>query len=61
MNANYKNWVPKGMVVGLTTGTAILAVGTAAALCCDVVPPTAKKLLVGTLGVGALGCGVMAA
>ena len=61
MNANYKNWVPKGMVAGLTAGTTVLAAGTAAALCCDKLSPTAKKIVGGTLCVGALGCGAMAA
>ena len=34
MEAEYKNWVPNGMVTALTAGTVLLAAGTAAAVLC---------------------------
>ena len=34
MEAEYKNWVPNGMVAALTAGTVLLAAGTAAAVIC---------------------------
>lgn len=61
MKAEYKNWVPNGMIAALTAGTAVLAAGTAAAACGNKLNPTAKKLLVGTLGAGTIACGAMAA
>ena len=32
MGANYKNWIPKGMIAGLAASTAALAAGTAVTL-----------------------------
>jgi len=60
MSANYKNWVPNGMITALSAGTAILGAGTAALMCAKITP-NVKKVLVGTAGTGALVCGAMAA
>lgn len=60
MSANYKNWVPKGMITALTAGTAILGTGTAALLCTDI-NPKVKKALTGAAGAGTLVCGAMTA
>lgn len=60
MSANYKNWVPNGMITALTAGTAVLGAGTAALMFADM-NPTMKKALVGTAGAGTLVCGAMAA
>ena len=60
MSANYKNWVPNGMIAALTAGTTILGAGTAALLFSDI-NPKLKKALVGTAGAGALVCGTMTA
>ena len=60
MSANYKNWVPNGMIKALSAGTAILGAGTAALMCAKITP-NVKKVLVGTAGTGALVCGAMAA
>ena len=60
MNANYKNWVPNGMITALTVGTSVLGVGTAALMCTEM-DPKIKKVLVGTAGTATLVCGTMAA
>jgi ubiquinone/menaquinone biosynthesis C-methylase UbiE len=60
MSANYKNWVPNGMITALGAGTAILGAGTAALMCAKITP-NVKKVLVGTAGTGTLVCGPMAA
>lgn len=60
MSANYKNWVPNGMITALTAGTAVLGVGTAALMCVNM-NPNLKKALVGTAGAGTLLCGAMTA
>lgn len=60
MSANYKDWVPNGMITALCAGTAILGAGTAALMCAKITP-NVKKVLVGTAGTGALVCGAMAA
>lgn len=60
MSANYKNWVPNGMITALTAGTAILGAGTAALMFTNM-NPMMKKALVGTIGAGTLVCGAMAA
>ena len=59
MSANYKNWVPNGMITALTAGTAIFGAGTAALMCAKM-NPNLKKALVGTAGAGTLVCGAMA-
>ncbi|MCR5726711.1 MAG: class I SAM-dependent methyltransferase [Lachnospiraceae bacterium] len=59
MGANYKNWIPKGMIAGLAAGTAVLAAGTAATLILGKkfnMNPKAKKIIAGIAGAGALGC-----
>lgn len=33
MSANYKNWVPNGMIAALTAGTAVLGTGTYVMFC----------------------------
>ena len=60
MSANYKNWVPNGMITAFSTGTAILGAGTAVLLCTDI-DPKVKKILVGAAGAGTLACGAMTA
>lgn len=60
MSANYKNWVPNGMITALTAGTAILGAGTAALMFADM-NPMMKKALVGTAGAGTLVCRAMTA
>ena len=60
MSANYKNWVPNGMIGALTASTAVLGAGTAALLCTEL-DPKLKKLLVGTVGAGTLVCGAVTA
>lgn len=49
------------MVAGLTTGTVVLAAGTAAVLCSAKLSPKAKKIIGGTLAAGTVGCGAAAA
>lgn len=61
MKANYKNWVPKGMVAGTIAGSAVLAGGTVAAyLYGDKIGPRFKKIATGVLGAGTLCCGAFA-
>ena len=57
MKANYKNWVPKGMVAGTIAGSAVLAGGTAAAyLYGGKIGPKFRKITTGVLGTGTLCC-----
>ena len=57
MKPDYRNWIPKGMIMGLGTAAGVLAAGSAAAL-----GPwlpwgrTAKYLAGAALGLGAAGC-----
>ena len=60
MDANYKNWVPNGMMAALSAGTAVLGAGTAAMMCVKM-NPKLKKALIGTAGAGTLVCGAMTA
>lgn len=60
MRANYKNWVPNGMLRALTAGTVILGAGTAA-LMCTKMNPNLKKAVAGAAGAGTLLCGAMTA
>lgn len=53
MQADYKNWVPKGMAYGLAAGTAALAAGTAALWSRSIIACTA-------FGVGTAACGAFA-
>ena len=57
---DYKNWVPKGMVAGLSAGTAALAAGTAVSAVCGK-DKRGSKALTGLLGAGTLVCGAAAA
>lgn len=62
MKADYKNWVPKGMIYGMLAGTAGLAaaylgVGKLTQNACKPVRIGAK----GVVGAGLLGCGAMTA
>lgn len=58
MRADYKNWVPKGMIWGLTAATAAAAAGTAAltVLACRT-GSTAAGIGAGLLGLGTVVCG----
>ena len=62
MKADYKNWVPKGMIYGFGAGTAVLAAGAA---CTQVIgkelKPVVKNTLSGVLAAGAIGCGAWTA
>ena len=60
MKAEYKNWVPNGMVTALTLGTGILGAGTLLLQAAGM-NPAAKKLLTGIAGAGTLACGTAAA
>ena len=44
MNANYKNWVPNGMITAMTAGTAILGAGAAALMRVNMNPALKKAL-----------------
>lgn len=58
MEANYKNWVPRGLVAGTCAGTVAL---TAGAVCLGVPGKgNAAKALSILCGAGAIGCGAMA-
>ena len=57
MKPNYKNWVPKGMLVGMFAGTAVLAVLWAAAAFTSVLsgtPKLAAEIILGVLCLGLL-------
>ncbi len=60
MSADYKNWVPNGMIAALAAGTVILGAGTAALMCREL-NPALNKALAGTAGTGTLVCGAMTA
>ena len=51
MKPNYKNWVPKGMVVGFVAGTAVVAAVLAAVLMTQVLTGTVKTVVCVVLGV----------
>ena len=51
MKPNYKNWVPKGMVVGFLCGTAAVAVALAVVLMSNLVTGTLQTVLAAVLGV----------
>ena len=57
MKPDYRNWMPKGMIMGLGTAAGVLAAGSAAALG-PWLPwgQTAKHLAGAALGLGAVGC-----
>ena len=51
MKPNYKNWVPKGMILGFLAGAVVNAVLLAALLATDVIGGTARTVLAVVLGV----------
>ena len=53
MNANYKNWVPKGMIIGFVGGSTALTAGALALGIWGGSTPT--RIIAGILGAGALG------
>ena len=53
MSANYKNWIPDGMVKGFAAGTAVLAGATAAAAVFGKNKPVTAALALGTAGTSA--------
>ena len=53
MEANYKNWIPRGMIYGFVAGAAALAVGSITAGM--LAEGTGIKIIAGVLGAGALG------
>ena len=53
MNANYKNWVPKGMIIGFVGGATALTAGALALGILGESTPT--RIIAGILGAGALG------
>ena len=57
MKPDYRNWMPRGMIVGLGTATGVLAAGSAAAVRSRLpMGRTAKHLSGAVLGLGAVGC-----
>ena len=57
MKPDYRNWMPRGMIVGLGTATGVLAAGSAAAVRSRLpMGRTAKHLAGAVLGLGAVGC-----
>ena len=58
MKADYKNWVPKGMIYGLVAGTGALGAGLAAALVLTKDAPAPVRIGVNAvLGLGTAACG----
>ena len=58
MKADCKNWVPKGMIVGLTAGTAVLLAGfITAILLTNGVNTPARVAICAVLGIATLACG----
>ena len=56
MSANYKNWVPNGMITALSAGTVVLGAGTAALMCAKIDPKLYIDLPDGGVGLD-VGCG----
>ena len=57
MKPDYRNWMPRGMIVGLGTAAGVLAAGSAAAVRSRLpMGRTAKHLAGAVLGLGAVGC-----
>ena len=57
MKPDYRNWMPRGMIVGLGTAAGVLAAGSAAAVRSRLpLGRTAKHLAGAALGLGAVGC-----
>lgn len=55
MEANYKNWVPKKIMVQLTASTVAFTAGTAAVMCVRSIDPKVRMIAAGILGLGAVG------
>ena len=57
MKPDYRNWMPKGMIMGLGTAAGVLAVGSAAAVRLRLpLDRTSRHLAGAVLGLGAVGC-----
>ena len=57
MKPDYRNWMPKGMIMGLGTAAGVLAAGSAAAVRSRLpMGRTARHLAGAVLGLGAVGC-----
>lgn len=62
MKADYKNWIPKGMICGLIAGTGVLAAGGGAAhKLMKYAPKPLRMTVESVLTLGALGCGAFTA
>ncbi len=58
MKPDYKNWVPKGMIYGLSAGTVILVIGSVLSFAALKSVSTTVRICIGTvLALGALACG----
>ena len=58
MKPDYKNWIPKGMIYGLSAGTGVLAAAFAGSLVLLKNATTPVRIVVSTvLGLGAIACG----
>ncbi len=58
MKPDYKNWVPKGMVYGLTAGTVLLLAGLIIAILLSANAGTAARIVIcAILGLGTIACG----
>ena len=57
MKPDYRNWMPKGMIMGLGTAAGVLAAGSAAAVWLRLpLDRTSRHLAGAVLGLGAVGC-----
>src|SRR5699024_4799602 len=57
MKPDYRNWMPKGMIMGLGTAAGVLAAGSAAAVRSRLpLDRTSRHLAGAVLGLGAVGC-----
>ena len=57
MKPDYRNWMPKGMIMGLGTAAGVLAAGSAAAVRSRLpLGRTSRHLAGAVLGLGAVGC-----
>ena len=57
MKPDYRNWMPKGMIMGLGTAAGVLAAGSAAAVWSRLpLDRTSRHLAGAVLGLGAVGC-----
>ena len=57
MKPDYRNWMPRGMIIGLGTAAGVLAAGSAAAVWSRLpLDRTSRHLAGAVLGLGAVGC-----